>query len=202
MCGPRTRRASSRRARRRPARRPRASWRDRAPGPRDRARAPTSSSARARAPRSRRAPGGPAGRARARRAASPGELLPHDARALDERDELLPDDPPRRLPEAAVGVEPELLGRHVLEQPPDALGDLRRRLGSERLHVDHAGAELLVGRELLPEPEAVRAAGGILEHDLRNREVAQRGIDVAEVAPRGAGPAVEIAEAEVDRELL
>src|SRR5205814_2460567 len=67
---------------------------------------------------------------------------------------------------------------------PISLGDLHRRLGSERLHVDHAGAEFLVGRELLPEPEVVRAAVGILEHDLRNREVAQRGIDVAEVAHR------------------
>src|SRR5207247_4091542 len=87
------------------------------------ARAPASSTARARAPRSRRAPGGPPGRASARRGGSL-ELLAHDARALDERAELLPHEPARRLPEAAVGVEPELVGGHVLEQPPDALGHL------------------------------------------------------------------------------
>src|SRR5256885_5714220 len=165
-CGRRRRRASSRRARRRPARRPRASSRDRAPGPTGRARAPTSSTAHARAPRTRRAPGGPAGRASRRRGGSLAELLAHEARALDERGELLPHDPARRLPEAAVGVEPELVAGHVPEQPPDTLGDLGRRLGAERLHVDDARAELLVGGELPPEPEVVQATVRVLEHDL------------------------------------
>src|SRR3989454_10042355 len=201
MCGPRRRRASSPRARHRPARPARASRQDRAPGPRDHARAPTSSSACARTPCTRRAPGGAAGRASARRGGSPAELLPHRARALDERGELLPHDPGRRLPEAAIGVEPELVGRDGLEQPPDALGDLGRRLGAERLHVDDAGAELLVGRELLPEPDVVQAAVGILEHDLRGREIVQRGIDIAKVAHRSEGPTVQVAEADVDRDL-
>src|SRR3989475_1124720 len=121
--------------------------------PTGRARAPTSSTAHARAPRTRRAPGGPAGRASRRRGGSLAELLAHEARALDERGELLPHDPARRLPEAAVGVEPELVAGHVPEQPPDTLGDLGRRLGAGRLPVDDARAELLVGGELPPEPE-------------------------------------------------
>ena len=41
------------------------------------------------------------------------ELLSDDRRPLDERGELLLHHPARRLPESAIGIEPELVGRHV-----------------------------------------------------------------------------------------
>src|SRR5438477_12408359 len=92
-----------------------------------------------------------------------GEVFPHEARALDERVQLLPCDPARRLPEAAVGIEPELVGRDVAEQRPDALGDLLRCLRLERLHVDDAGAQFLVARKVLPARRVAHAAVGALQ---------------------------------------
>src|SRR5262249_20403040 len=65
-----------------------------------------------------------------------GKLLPDDGCPLDERRELLLHDPARRLPESTIRIEPELLGRDVLEQRADALRDVGRRLGLERLDVD------------------------------------------------------------------
>src|SRR3989304_4002778 len=66
----------------------------------------------------RRAPGAP-GRAPGRpvRGAPPAELAAHDLRALDQRGELLLDDPARRLPEAAVRVHPEPLRRAERPEP-------------------------------------------------------------------------------------
>ncbi len=43
------------------------------------------------------------------------QLLANDAGALAERSELVFDDPTRCLPEAAVGIQPEPLGRDVVK---------------------------------------------------------------------------------------
>ena len=89
----------------------------------------------------------------------------------------------------------------MLEEGADSLGHVGGRLGLERLDVDHAGAELLVGRKLLPELEIVHAAVGELEDDLRGAQIAQGRIEVLEVADRRERAAVEVAEADVDGDL-
>src|SRR6266852_3464996 len=162
-----------------------------------RARAPRSSTARAPASYSRSAR--PA--SRGTRSASPAELLSDDSSPFDERGELLLHHPARRLPESTIRVEPEFLGRDVLQDRTDPLRHVGRRLGLERLDVDHAGAELLVGRELLPEAEVFHAAVGEFEDDLGGTEVAQDRIEVAKVAHGRERPAVEVPEAHVYRDL-
>src|SRR5262245_3507907 len=147
------------------------------------------------APRSITAEGPSTGRALAP------ELRAHAPCPLAERGELVPHDPARRLPEAAVGVQPQPLGRDVGQEGADALGHVLRSLRLEGLHVDDAGAQLLVAREVLPARGILHAAVGELEHDLRAAEIVERGEDVAVVAHRAERAAVKVAEADVHGDL-
>src|SRR4029453_19269182 len=101
----------------------------------------------------------PDGKSPSRGDPSAAQLLAHEARALHEGGELALDHPARRLPEAAVRVQPQPLGRHAAQQRADALGHLLGRLGPERLDVDHPCAQLQVGRPVAP-AAPLRPGGG------------------------------------------
>src|SRR5687768_13628791 len=70
------------------------------------------------------------------------ELLTGEAGAGGEGLDLLVAHVAGAPAEAAVRVEPDLLGLEVLEHSADAVGHVLGRLGVERLDVDEAGAEL------------------------------------------------------------
>src|SRR5262249_10405673 len=129
------------------------------------------------------------------------QLLANDRRALHERGELLLHHPARRLPESAIRIEPELVGRDVLQDRANALGHVGRRLGPERLHISHARRQLLAARELLPEPQIVHAPVRELQHDLRGAQIAHERVEVAEVPHRRERTPVEVAEADVNGDL-
>src|SRR5438445_4226069 len=101
------------------------------------------------------------------------ELAADDLRAADQGGELLLHDPARRLPETAIRVQPELVGRHAAEQGADARGHVLGRLRLERFHVDDTGAQLQVRRPLLEPRGVLEPTVGELEDDLRGRELAE-----------------------------
>src|SRR5436309_13673856 len=94
---------------------------------------------------------------------SASQLFSDDRRAFDERGELVLHHPARRLPESAIRIEPELLGRDVFQNGAEALGHDGPRLRLARLDADHAGAELLLARELLRAAEILQAGVRELE---------------------------------------
>ena len=68
--------------------------------------------------------------------------------------------------EAAVGIEVELLGWHILQHPADARRHVLGCLRVKALHVDHAGAQLAAIVPLLPELDLGQLAAGELQHEL------------------------------------
>src|SRR5207244_11466389 len=103
--------------------------------------------------------------------------------------------------QAAVGIDPELLRSHDAQHGADPLGDVISGLDAERLHVDDAGAELHVGRKLLRELDLGHAAVGELEDELTGLDVSDRGKEMTRGADGRKRTPVEIAEADVKREL-
>src|SRR5262249_43569517 len=125
---------------------------------------------------------------------------PHQPGAGDEALQLLEGEPARKLEEAAVGRQPELLRRDVRQEQTDPLGDVLGALDVERLDVDDAGRELALVAVPAPELGLLHLAVADLEGELVAFRV-EDGREHPAVVALAARPAAEVAEADVQADL-
>ena len=100
------------------------------------------------------------------------------------------------MPEPAVRVDHQAVGRNVVQRAPDPGGDQFGRLHLGALDVDHAQAQPLVPPVLLDQPQVVQALAGEFEDDLVHARRVYRGEQEVVVALPGR-PRVPVAVAHV-----
>ena len=107
------------------------------------------------------------------------------------------------MPQSLLNVT--LSAGMCLIEPPDPIGDLRRRLDRVGPDVEHAELDALVGRQTLEEVHAVHVAVGVIQHELvdarRAEEVRQHGLVALRIVGAEDVVAPGVPEAEVPADL-
>src|ERR1043166_917308 len=93
------------------------------------------------------------------------EFTAHDIGPLDQRHALVKRDPPRQTlaAEAAVGADDELLLRDVFQRLADQRRNVLRGLDHRVAVVDDADGDLLVGLDVLEQPEILPIRAGTFD---------------------------------------
>src|SRR5690606_965215 len=127
------------------------------------------------------------------------ELLPHALHASDHVAELLSRGPARRLAQAAVGRERELLRGHVLEAELDARGDVIRRLDVIALHVHAADGDVEALRDLARDLDLGELAARHLHVELIRLEL-EKGGKHGRVTPVADSATLVVSKTEMRRQ--
>src|SRR5579883_2931596 len=127
------------------------------------------------------------------------ELGAHQRRALSERRQLGLGHGGRQVAQAAVGVEPQPLGRHYLQAPPDERRHLLRRLHARVLDIDHPHAQPERDSVLAEQRQVVGALAGELQQQHVDARVENtREQEVVAALPGGLAVAVAVADVQGD----